>query len=87
MGRERERLNVSQAARALGIAPNTVRAWTDRGWLRAERLPSGHRRYNPAEIEAMLKRMEEAADEGRRPGRPPGTAGQPSPVVVREVCD
>jgi excisionase family DNA binding protein len=84
---EQERMTVSQAARALGVAPNTVRAWTARGLLAAERTPTGHRRYDPAVIEAMRQRMREATDEGRRPGRPPGAAGQPSPVVVREVCD
>ena len=37
-------LTPGQVARAAGVTPRTVQSWCDRGLLRCERLPSGHRR-------------------------------------------
>jgi diguanylate cyclase (GGDEF)-like protein/excisionase family DNA binding protein len=48
-------LSVSQAARLLGVHPNTIRAWTDSGRLTAYRINErGDRRYRRSEVEALL---------------------------------
>jgi len=48
---DRKLLAVSEAARQLGISPNTLRKWSDEGDIRTVRLPSGHRRFEPSEIQ------------------------------------
>jgi excisionase family DNA binding protein len=51
-------LTVKEAALALGVHPQTVRAWTTRGLLHAIRLPgSRYRRYAEDEIHRMKKTM------------------------------
>jgi len=52
-------LQVRQAARALGVHENTLRRWEERGLLHAVRLPSGVRRFDAREIEAVRARMYE----------------------------
>lgn len=37
-------LSPGVAARDVGVTPKTIQAWCNRGLLRYERLPSGHRR-------------------------------------------
>ena len=54
-----ELMQVREAARTLGVSENTVRRWEERGLLHAVRLPSGVRRFRPAEIEAVRARMYE----------------------------
>ncbi len=49
-------LSVTAAARAIGIAPNTLRAWTEKGLVHAARLPGrGDRRYTLAEIQRVRR--------------------------------
>ena len=50
-------LTVAQAAKLLGVHANTVRAWADKGLIKVVLLPSGYRRFEPAEIERMRKEM------------------------------
>jgi excisionase family DNA binding protein len=50
-------MQVRQAAQALGVHENTIRRWTERGLLRAVRLPSGVRRFRPEDVEAMRAQM------------------------------
>lgn len=45
--------NVKQAAAMLGIHPNTLRNWTNAGTVASIRLPSGHRRFTVAQVEAI----------------------------------
>jgi DNA-binding transcriptional MerR regulator len=60
-------LSIGDLADAAGIAPNTIRAWERRyGRPQAVRLPSGHRRYTPADVR-WLRRMAEALARGHRP--------------------
>jgi len=54
-------LNITEAARLLGVHANTLRGWADRGLVKAIRLPSGHRRFTPAEIDRI--RLEMGFDE------------------------
>lgn len=50
-------LSVRETARLLGVHENTVRNWQQRGLLRAVRLPSGVRRFEPAEVERLRAEM------------------------------
>jgi excisionase family DNA binding protein len=50
---DNELLRIGQAAARLGIAPQTLRRWADRGLVQAVTLPSGHRRFAAADIEAL----------------------------------
>ena len=52
-------LTISEAARDLGIHPNTLRGWVDRGLVPVVRLPSGHRRFEPEQIERIRREMYE----------------------------
>ncbi len=66
-------LRLTQAAQALGIAPETLRRWCERGRVRSLRLPgSRERRFQLSEIERLLAQM------GRREGEP-GEPGEDDP--------
>ncbi len=52
-------MQVREAARALGVSENTIRRWERRGLIPAVRLPSGVRRFRPADIERARTRMYE----------------------------
>lgn len=43
-------ISIGEAAEILGVSVKTVRRWTEAGKLKAERSPSGHRRYNLQDI-------------------------------------
>ena len=53
-------LNVSEAARVLGVSAKTVRVWTEAGKLPCQRTPMGYRIYDAAKV-AALKKAREAA--------------------------
>ena len=49
-------LNVTEAAKVLGIHENSVRRWADRGDIPHYRIgPRGDRRFVQAELEAWLQ--------------------------------
>jgi excisionase family DNA binding protein len=50
-------LTISQAAKVLGVHPNTLRRWVDKGQVPAARLPSGHRRFTREQIEAIKDQL------------------------------
>ncbi len=50
-----ELLTTGQAAKELGVHPNTLRGWVDRGLVPAIRLPSGYRRFSLEQV-AQVKR-------------------------------
>ena len=62
----REWVNLSEAARTLGVHPSTVRTWADRGDLASQRTRGGHRRFRRVDLE------EWAAN--HRQGSPPAIA-------------
>lgn len=49
-----EWLSLGEAARLLGVTPNTLRRWTDRGQVASFTTPGGHRRFPRTAIEALL---------------------------------
>ena len=51
-----ELLTVSQAARSLGVHPNTVRKWSKQGLLKPYRVgPRGDRRFRRSDVEQLLE--------------------------------
>lgn len=50
-------LNVSEAAKILGIHPNTLRSWAERGLVPHGRTVTGYRRFDPAVIEELAAEM------------------------------
>jgi len=55
MKKERKLLSAMEVMAMLGVSERTLYNWCKRGKLRYIRLPSGHKRYFRAEIEAILK--------------------------------
>jgi excisionase family DNA binding protein len=47
-------LGLGEAARLLGITPNTLRRWSDSGHVPSFTTPGGHRRFARAAIEALV---------------------------------
>jgi excisionase family DNA binding protein len=51
-------VSVQEAARRLGVHPNTIRNWESQGLLMAIRLPgSGYRRFSVDEVERLREQM------------------------------
>ena len=50
-------LSISEAASQLGVSTNTLRRWADRGLIKVVRLPSGYRRFTPAEVRRLHHEM------------------------------
>jgi len=48
-------LSVGQAARALGVTPDTVRRWTSTGFLPCERTAGGHRRIADEDVDELRR--------------------------------
>jgi excisionase family DNA binding protein len=65
-----------QAAERLGVSPDTVVKWFDRGFLTGHRLPTGGRRIDPTSVAAV------AADMERRGG---GRTLTPAAWLDREI--
>ena len=51
-----ELLSIGAAAAQLGVSIDTLRRWSAAGRIPVVVLPSGHRRYRLADIEALLGR-------------------------------
>jgi excisionase family DNA binding protein len=47
-------VTLGEASRMLGIAPATLRRWSDAGRVRAFTTPGGHRRYRRAALERLI---------------------------------
>jgi len=52
-----ELLTPAEAARRLGVTPNTVTRWSRAGKISAIQTIGGHRRYRNSEIEKVLRRF------------------------------
>lgn len=48
-----------QAARILGVTARTVQLWAESGVVKAWKTPGGHRRIQAAELEKLLKRIQQ----------------------------
>ena len=54
-------LTVKEAARRLGVAEKTLRAWADKGRIPYGRTPGNYRVFDPDVIERIRADMEAAA--------------------------
>lgn len=63
MARQQAVVGITEAARVLGVHPNTLRKWTDDGIVPHLRLPSGYRRYRLEELERFRASMESGGDD------------------------
>ena len=48
---------IREAARRLGIKPDRLRDWSDKGIIRAVRTPTGQRLFDPLEVERLRRAM------------------------------
>ncbi len=55
-GTREDWLTLGQAAKVLGVAQSTVRAWSDGGRLPVFYTPGGHRRFKSDDLDAFLSR-------------------------------
>jgi len=55
-------LTLGQASRTLGVTPNTLRRWADRGQISSFTTPGGHRRFLSTAVQALVP-----AGRARRP--------------------
>jgi len=53
MPKQPDEITTTEAAAILGVTAQTMRNYTERGYLRYRRLPSGARRFDRAEVEAL----------------------------------
>lgn len=53
-------ITTAEAARILGVSTTTVLAYVDKKLLPVRYLPSGHRRYQRSDVEALLASPEPA---------------------------
>lgn len=49
-------LTLQEAARLLGVHQNTLRRWADAGYIRVQRTPGGHRRFERAQVEQLCRK-------------------------------
>ena len=47
-------LTLDEAAKRLSVHPATLRAWADKGRIRAIRTPGGHRRFSEADVVELV---------------------------------
>jgi predicted site-specific integrase-resolvase len=60
------------ADRGLRISPMTARRWWDKGYVKPWISPSGQRRYDPADLRALVRKM-----------APPPDRRTPLPAAVK----
>jgi DNA (cytosine-5)-methyltransferase 1 len=67
MLRDQGYIRVKEAAKLLGVCPNTVRAWGASGKIPEHRHPvNNYRLYRRSELEKLLARMGAAPDKDRK---------------------
>ena len=60
-------LTLGHAAAYLGVAPHTVRKWSDQGRLPALITPGGHRRFREQDLEAFIRSSTQTSTPSSRP--------------------
>ena len=59
-------VRVKEAAKILGVSPNTVRAWGAAGKIKEHRHPANnYRLYRRTELERLVKQVENSASKKR----------------------
>lgn len=61
-------LKTSDAAKRLGISQGTLRGYANKGIIPVVKLPSGHRRFRPADVQRLSQEMGiDKSDDGQEP--------------------
>ena len=92
VGEQMELLTPAEAARKLGVTPNTVTRWSRAGKISAIQTMGGHRRFRRSEIERVLREANASATQSAltTPASPiagrrdTGTEALPAPRFARE---
>ena len=50
-------LRRGEAAKRLGVHPNTLAGWIKRGWLTGVEMPGGETRFREDEVESLRERI------------------------------
>jgi len=50
-------LRRGEAAKRLGVHPNTLAGWVTRGWLKGVEMPSGEMRFREDDVDALRERI------------------------------
>ncbi len=50
-------LRRAEAAKRLGVHPNTLAGWVKRGWLTGVTMPGGEVRFREEEVDALRERI------------------------------
>ena len=50
-------LRRGEAAQRLGVHPNTLASWVNRGWLKGVKMPNGEVRFREDEVEQLRERI------------------------------
>jgi excisionase family DNA binding protein len=50
-------LRRGEAAERLGVHPNTLAGWVQRGWLTGIKMPNGETRFREEEVEALREQI------------------------------
>ncbi len=50
-------LRRGEAAERLGVHPNTLAGWVNRGWLKGVEMPSGEMRFREDDVDALRERI------------------------------
>ncbi|MDQ6777018.1 MAG: excisionase family DNA-binding protein [Actinomycetota bacterium] len=50
-------LRRTEAAERLGVHPNTLAGWVQRGWLKGVRMPGGETRFREEDVEELRERI------------------------------
>ena len=62
MGKLRKYMTIKEAAAYLGVSPNTLRAWGDRGEVKEYRNPANnYRLFRRTDLDRFLKKVERSA--------------------------
>ena len=78
-------MGLAEASRFLGVAPGTLRRWSDAGRVQAFTTPGGHRRFRRATLEGLLPRPSHARPSLVRAGLTPARLARAYRGSVRSV--
>ena len=69
-----EYLSTAEAARLIGIHPNTLRGYADQNLIEHIRLPGGHRRFTRAAVDEFIRRLHDR------------TIAEPTPTQIEALA-
>lgn len=71
---------IGQAARLMGVSPDTMRRWADAGRVRAEREPGGHRAVDGVDLARFAVELAQA--QNREQGRSQSLRNHVSGIIT-----